>query len=147
MSRFLPSISGAKRQITNKLLREIFDHWNEVEEATGQTRGQMTLTYLFRSEPGNYARLIASLLPKDISIEHATADMDDAQLDDVIARIQERLIDARAREARPIPRAEPRAIASSARKSQGGEIEAAERKQVTVLQTSPQAGRIPRRGS
>jgi hypothetical protein len=34
---------------------------NEIGEKTGKTRGQMTLTHLFRSEPGNYARLIASL--------------------------------------------------------------------------------------
>jgi hypothetical protein len=74
MSRFLPSTAGAKRQITNKTLREIFEHWNEVgDEKAGKTRGQMTLNYLFRSEPTNCARLIASLLPKGISIEHATS--------------------------------------------------------------------------
>ena len=52
MSRFLPSPAGTKRALTNKVLREIFDHWNEIEEKTGKTRGQMTLTHLFRSEPG-----------------------------------------------------------------------------------------------
>ena len=60
----------------------------------------MTLTHLFRSEPGNYARLIASLLPKDVSVETATGEMDEDQIDDVIARVQERLLDVRAREAR-----------------------------------------------
>jgi hypothetical protein len=109
MSRFLPSMAGTKRALTNKVLREIFDHWNEIEEKTGKTRGQMTLTHLFRSEPGNYARLIASLLPKDISVETAAGEMDESQIDDVIARIQERLLDVRAREARPVgwPECEP----------------------------------------
>ena len=62
----------------------------------------MTLTHLFRNEPGNYARLIASLLPKDISVETAAGEKDESQIDDVIARIQERLLDVRAREARSI---------------------------------------------
>jgi hypothetical protein len=110
MSRFLPSTAGTKRALTNKVLREIFDHWNEIEEKTGNTRGQMTLTHLFQNEPGNYARLIASLLPKDITIENTTGEMDDIQLDDVIARIQERLIDARASTARPVRGIEPKAI-------------------------------------
>jgi hypothetical protein len=69
----------------------------------------MTLTHLFRSEPGNYARLIASLLPKDISVETAAGEMDENQIDDVIARIQERLLDVRATEARSVgwPEREP----------------------------------------
>ena len=100
MSRFLPPPAGTKRALTNKVLREIFDHWNEIEEKTGKTRGQLTLTHLFRSEPGNYARLIASLLPKDVSVETAAGEMDEDQIDDVIARVQERLLDVRAREAR-----------------------------------------------
>ena len=100
MSRFLPSPAGTKRALTNKVLREIFDHWNEIEEKTGKTRGQMSTTHLFRSEPGNYARLIASLLPKDVSVETAAGEMDEDQIDDVIARVQERLLDVRAREAR-----------------------------------------------
>ena len=100
MSRFLPSPAGTKRALTNKVLREIFDHWNEIEEKTGKTRGQLTLTYLFRSEPGNYARLIVFLLPKDVSVETATGEMDEDQIDDVIARVQERLLNVQAREAR-----------------------------------------------
>ena len=84
------------------------DHWNEIEN-TAKTRGQMTLTHLFRSEPGNYARLIASLLPKDISVETAAGEMDQNQIDDVIARIQERLLDVRAREARSVGLPEARA--------------------------------------
>jgi hypothetical protein len=91
MSKFLPSTAGTKRALTNKVLREIFDHWNEVEEKTGKTRGQMTLTHLFRSEPGNYARLIASLLPRDLIVENKLAEIDDDQIDEMIFRMRERI--------------------------------------------------------
>jgi hypothetical protein len=128
MSRYLPSTAGTKRALTNKVLREIFDHWSEIEEGTGKTRGQMTLSYLYKAEPGNYARLIASLLPKDITIENATSEMDDTQLDDVIARIQERLIDARATNARPIRGVEPRTITSRIGEPPGCEVKAPIRK-------------------
>jgi hypothetical protein len=80
-------------------LREIFDHWNEIEEKTGKTPEANDADHLFRSEADNYARLVASFLPKDISMETAGGEMDESQIDDVIARIQERLLDVRAREA------------------------------------------------
>jgi hypothetical protein len=123
MSRgFLPSTAGTKRALTTKVLAEIFAHWAEVDEKTGKSRGQMTLSYLYRSDPANYARLVASLLPKDLNITSSTSDMDDNQLDDVINRIQERLIDARAATARPVRGIEPRAIASRISEPAGGKV-------------------------
>jgi hypothetical protein len=119
--------------------------WNEIEEKTGKTRGQLTLTHLFRSEPGNYARLIASLLPKDITIENTTGEMDDTQLDDVIARIQERLIDARASTARPVRGIEPKAIAGRVSEPAGGEIQAPVREQARELQGVQETTRVLRR--
>src|SRR5262245_17586474 len=91
----LPTINGVRRQLTNQVLREIFEHWNTVEPGTSASRGQLTLTHLYRAEPAQYAKLVAALLPKDILIESAVGDMDDDQIDDVIARIKERLIDVR----------------------------------------------------
>jgi hypothetical protein len=117
----LLSTAGVRRQLTNQVLRDIFGHWNTVEPGTSATRGQLTLTHLYRTEPALYAKLVAALLPKDILIESAIGDMDDDQIDDVIARIKERLIDVRAAEARPVGRITPRQIGSSVAEPGGGE--------------------------
>lgn len=81
----LPSTAGLRRKITNEVLRQIFDHWCEIEPGCKETRGQLTLTHLYRTEPAQYAKLVAALLPKDILIESAVGEMDDDQIDDVIA--------------------------------------------------------------
>jgi len=41
-----PSTTGVRRQLTNQVLREIFEHWNAVEPGTSAARGQLTLTHL-----------------------------------------------------------------------------------------------------
>jgi hypothetical protein len=87
----LPSVNGVRRQITNQVLREIFEHWSAIEPGTSATRGELTLTHLYRTEPAHYAKLVAALLPRDLLIESTVGDMDDEQIDDVIARIKERL--------------------------------------------------------
>lgn len=120
----LPSTAGLRRKITNEVLRQIFDHWCEIEPGCKETRGQLTLTHLYRTEPAQYAKLVAALLPKDILIESAVGEMDDDQIDDVIARIKERLIDARTAEARPVGGIEPRQIESCPAELGSGEGQA-----------------------
>jgi hypothetical protein len=105
---------GVRRQLTNQVLREIFTHWCEVEPGAKGTRGKLILDHLFRTEPTQYAKLVAALLPRDLLIESTVGEMDDDQIDDVIARIKERLLDARAEEARPLGGIAPRQIESSA---------------------------------
>src|SRR5262245_53977133 len=117
----LPSTAGARRQLTNQVLREIFEHWNTVEPGTAATRGQLTLTHLYRTEPSQYAKLVADLLPKDILIESAVGEMDNDQIDDVITRIKQRLIDVRAAEARPAGGITPRQIGSDVAALRDGE--------------------------
>jgi protein-disulfide isomerase-like protein with CxxC motif len=50
MSKFLPSMVGTKRALTNKVLREIFDHWNEIEEKTGKTGRPLNFSPADRAE-------------------------------------------------------------------------------------------------
>jgi hypothetical protein len=75
---FLPGTKGARRQLSAKVLKDIFTHWSEVEPGTnGKTRGEITLTILYREEPATYAKLVAALLPRDLIIESAVTEMDD----------------------------------------------------------------------
>lgn len=124
MTRLIPKPTGSRRALAQQTIIKVFDHWHEIEPNTEKTRGELTLTHLFRNEPANYARLVASLLPKDITLTSVAEEMDDAQLDDVIGRIQEKLIEARAQAARPIPGPGPIAIGSGVSELAGGEEQA-----------------------
>jgi hypothetical protein len=97
----LPSTAGVRRKVTNEVLRQIFEHWNEVEPGTAATRGQHTLTHLYRTEPTQYARLIAALLPRDVVVD-AVGDMSDEDLDALIDNMRLRLEQQRALATKPI---------------------------------------------
>src|SRR6476619_7263460 len=99
MSRVIPKPTGSRRALTQKAIIEIFDHWNEVDEKTGKTRGQMTLTHLFHAAPTDYARLIVSLVPRELIVENSLEAVPDADIDAMIERIRQRLEDERATKA------------------------------------------------
>jgi hypothetical protein len=120
MGRLIPKPTGSRKAIAQRAIVEIFDHWNHVDEKTGKTRGDMTLTYLFQNEPANYARLIAALLPKEFTIENVSADMDEDRLDAMILQIEDRLY-ARSEAARPIRGIEPPTIETRVGQPEKGE--------------------------
>src|SRR6478609_1597863 len=97
MSRVIPKPTGSRRALTQKAIVEIFSHWFEVmDEKTGKTRGQATLDYLFHSEPLDYARLMTSLIPKELIVENNLDSIPDSDIDQMIERIRQRLEDERA---------------------------------------------------
>jgi hypothetical protein len=59
-----------KAKMTATSVAEMLDHCRDIEPGTNKTRGEITLNYLFKAEPHNFARLITSLLPRHINIEH-----------------------------------------------------------------------------
>ena len=46
-------------------------------------------------EPSAFCRLVAGTLPKEFTIENVMTDITDDQLDDVIARIKDQMLEAR----------------------------------------------------
>jgi hypothetical protein len=62
------------------------------------SRGVATLEVLFKEEPATYAKLVVSLLPKDIQLETAVSDVSDDQLETAMEKIKEHLIAVRKEE-------------------------------------------------
>ena len=104
MARFQPGHSGRPKGSRNKLTVRIFDdladHWEEPapNDKAGRTRGRKALDVMFIEEPGGYVRAMMSVLPKELSIENVTSEMDDGQLEEMIMRIREHLIAQRQEE-------------------------------------------------
>src|SRR5262249_25595376 len=108
MSRkgFQPGHTGRPRGTRNKLagrvFEDIFAHWCEpVAPGSNVCKGQEALQNLYLEKPGEYTRLVASVLPKEFVFETAVTELEDDQVDELILKLRQRLLDARA--AAPMP--------------------------------------------
>ena len=79
--------AGARTKLNTSFLEDLLAEWRE--------HGRGTLRIMRTEEPAAFARLVASTLPKEFTIENVMTDITDDQLDDVISRIKEQMIEAR----------------------------------------------------
>ena len=88
---FQPGQSGRPRGTRNKLqadfLRDLAEAW--------EREGKAALLVMVKDEPGNFVRVVAGLMPKEFTFESVTSDLDDEQIDDLIAALRQRMIEAR----------------------------------------------------
>src|SRR5262249_4302114 len=102
MSRkgFQPGHTGRPRGTRNKLagrgFEDIFAHWGEpLAPGSKACKGQEALQALHARSPGEYLRLTASVLPKEFVFETAVAELEDDQIDELILKLRQRVIEAR----------------------------------------------------
>ena len=110
---FQPGHTGRPRGTRNKLagrvFEDIFAHWCEpVAPGSNVSKGQEALQTLHREKPGEYLRLATSVLPKEFVFEAAVTELEDDQVDELILKLRQRLLETRA--AAPMP---PTLLASS----------------------------------
>ena len=100
---------GSRNKLAQRVFDDIFRHWNE--PAGGDLcKGQAALELLYREKPGEYLKLTASVLPKEVVFENAVTELDDEELDRMIEALRDRAIAARqeqALELKPEPKALP----------------------------------------
>jgi hypothetical protein len=103
MSRkgFQPGHTGRPRGTRNKLagrvFEDIFAHWCEpVVSGSNVCKGQEALQNLYTTSPGEYLRLTASVLPKEFVFENTVTELEDDQIDELILKLRQRVIEARA---------------------------------------------------
>ena len=102
MSRkdFQPGHSGRPRGTRNRLagrvFEDIFAHWTEpVAPGSDVCKGQEALRALHLERPGEYLRLVASVLPKEFIFEATATELEDDQIDELILKLRQRVIEAR----------------------------------------------------
>jgi len=59
-------------------------------------KGPEALETLYKEKPGEYLRLIASVLPREFIFENVTSELDDEQIDELLMALRRRMIEARA---------------------------------------------------
>jgi len=103
MSRkgFQPGHTGRPRGTRNKLagrvFEDIFAHWCEpVAPGSSVCKGQEALQSAYLKNPAEYLRLTVSVLPKEFVFENAVTELEDDQVDELILKLRQRVLEARA---------------------------------------------------
>ena len=76
---------GARNRPAEEVFRDAHAHWCEIEASSGRRKGEIALELLFRERPGDYCRLVASILPKEFTNNAVQLDLADDELDELIA--------------------------------------------------------------
>ena len=99
---------GSRNKLAQRVFDDIFRHWNE--PAGGELcKGQAALELLYREKPGEYLKLTASVLPKEVVFENAVTELDDEELDRMIEALRDRAIAARQEQTLEL-KAQPKAL-------------------------------------
>ena len=98
---FLPGGSpgrpkNARNRLASRVFEDIFAHWSAPAAPDSELcKGQEALETLYKEKPGEYLRLTASVLPKEFVFENVVSDLDDDQIDDLLAALRQRMVETR----------------------------------------------------
>ena len=91
--------TGVKNKLATTVLKDLLDVWHEPalsRDGVTVTRGIAALRIMSKEKPGDFAKLYASLMPRELWLDATVAtEMDDAELDKVIEAMRERLLTLR----------------------------------------------------
>src|SRR5262249_21407468 len=84
---------GAKNKLAARVLEDLIKTWDErIREGSNITNGVAALRIMAKQNPAEFAKLYCNLVPKEYWVESTTlSDMDDVELDKVIARMRDEL--------------------------------------------------------
>ena len=77
--------AGIRNKLNRAFLQDLLDEWHE--------HGRAALRIMRAEEPGMFVRVVASLVPREISLEHSiAADLDDTVLEQTLDYIRQQLL-------------------------------------------------------
>jgi len=96
-NRFLPGNTfgkgrrGAKNRLATRVLEDLQNVWDEpCRPGSDITNGVAALRIMAKQNPAEFCKLYCNLVPKEYWVESTTlTDMDDAELDKIIARMRD----------------------------------------------------------
>jgi hypothetical protein len=85
-----------RARLTGQMFEDMLAHWNEpVKPDSSRRKGPAALEVCFKQSPDAYLRLVASVLPKEFIFESVTSDLNDEQIDELIAALRQRITETR----------------------------------------------------
>jgi hypothetical protein len=103
MAKFQSGHSGrpagardTRARLTKQMFEDMLEHWNQpVTPGSTRRKGPAALEVCFKQSPDAYLRLIASVMPKEFIVENVMSDLNDEQIDKLIAALRQRITETR----------------------------------------------------
>jgi hypothetical protein len=82
---------GARNRLASRVLQDLLEVWDEpVTEGKPLTRGRAALRIMSRERPAEFAKLYASIMPREFWVDNLT-DLADDELDRMMEALREQL--------------------------------------------------------
>lgn len=78
---------GARNKFSRRVVEDLLRDWEE--------GGPGAIKRMRVMDPSGYVKVCASLLPRELTVETALADLSDDDIDDLIEQIKQHMIEAR----------------------------------------------------
>jgi hypothetical protein len=79
--------AGARNKLNSRFLDDLLSDWN--------THGKKAIELMRVEDPSTYVRVVASTLPKEFTVETALAELSDDDVDDLIGRLKQHMLENR----------------------------------------------------
>jgi hypothetical protein len=87
---------GSRNRLANTFLTDLLEIWNEpIKEGSEVRRGPAAMRIMSRERPNEFVKIYASVMPKEFWFDSTVTELDDGELDALIAQMRERLLVAR----------------------------------------------------
>jgi hypothetical protein len=79
--------AGARNKLNSRFLQDLFEDWQE--------HGAKAIELMRVEDPSAYVRVVAGCLPKEFTVETALAELSDDDVDDLIGRLKQHMLESR----------------------------------------------------
>jgi hypothetical protein len=79
--------AGARNKLNTRFLEDLLQDWQE--------HGKRAIELMRVEDPSAYVRVVASTLPKEFTVETALAELSDDDVDDLIGRLKQHMLESR----------------------------------------------------
>jgi len=87
---------GSRNRLASQFLDDLIEIWNEpISKDNPLRRGPAALRIMSRDRPHEFAKIYASVLPKEFLVQSVASELDDDELDRMIEALRQRVLEAR----------------------------------------------------
>jgi hypothetical protein len=85
---------GSRNRLFAQVFEDVLNHWNQPIEGRNISKGMAALEVMRKERPGEYVKVVVSLLPRELLLGDSTlADLDDGQIDTLLMTLRKQVLE------------------------------------------------------
>jgi hypothetical protein len=85
---------GSRSRLFAQVFEDVLQHWNQPVEGRNISKGMAALEVMRKERPGEYVKVVVSLLPRELLLGDSTlADLDDGQIDTLLMTLRKQVLE------------------------------------------------------